>query len=57
MLLSRGANAGSIVENGSTALQLAMQAASGKYEQYEDLPGRTEYKNVVTVLLESGLNE
>jgi hypothetical protein len=34
-----------------------MQAASGKYEQYEDLPGRTEYKNVVTVLLESGLNE
>ena len=57
MLLSRGANAGSIVENGSTALQLAMQAASGKYEQYEDLPGRTEYKNVVTVLLESGLSE
>ena len=55
MLLSRGANTGPVVQNGSTALQLARQAASGEFDQYEDLPGRIEYESVVAILVESGL--
>ena len=57
MLLSRGANTGPIVDGGMTALQLARAAANGKYEQYEDLPAKQNYENVVTMLVESGLNQ
>jgi len=57
MLLSRGANTGPIVDGGMTALQLARAAANGKYEQYEDLPAKQNYENVVMTLVESGLNQ
>jgi hypothetical protein len=40
-----------------TALQLARAAANGKYEQYEDLPAKQNYENVVMTLVESGLNQ
>ena len=43
LLLSYGANAGPIVENGISALQLAEDAANGTYEEYDDLPSRDEY--------------
>ena len=50
LLLSRGANVGPIVEDGMSALQLAEEAASGAYEEYDDLPSRDEYNKVVTLL-------
>ena len=56
LLLSRGANTGPIVENGTSALQLAKDAANGAYEEYDDLPSRDEYGIVVTVLQQSGLS-
>ncbi|MFK7766750.1 MAG: ankyrin repeat domain-containing protein [Mariniblastus sp.] len=55
VLLSRGANAGPIIENGATALQLARGAANGAYEEYEDLPSREEYEKVVALLCQYGL--
>lgn len=48
MLLSRGANTGTI--NGLTAMQLAQKAASGAYEEHEDLPRRDAYKKVIETL-------
>ena len=57
LLLSRGANTGPIFDGGMTALQLATAAANGKYEQYEDLPAKQNYENVVTILVESGLRQ
>lgn len=55
LLLSRGANAGPIVENGSSALQLAQDALNGAFEAYDDLPARNEYESVVTLLHQHGL--
>lgn len=55
LLVSRGANCGPIVEGGSTALQLAQEAAGGAYEQYDDLPSRNEYAKVVDLLDQHGL--
>lgn len=57
LLLSRGANTGPIADGGMTALQLATAAANGKYEQYEDLPAKQNYENVVAILVESGLRK
>ena len=57
LLLSRGANAGPIVKNGASALQLAMDAANGAFEEYDDLPSRDVYGNVVTLLQQSRLSE
>jgi uncharacterized protein len=57
LLLSRGANAGAIVENGTgtTALQLAKDAAAGQFETYDDMPPRTAYGEVVSLLQELGV--
>jgi len=56
MLLDRQANSGAIVEGGTTAMQLAEEAAGGAYEEYEDLPSRDAYSEVVAVLREWGLS-
>lgn len=55
MLLSRGSNTGPIVEDGTSALQLAQAAADGAYEEYDDLPSRDAYRDVVALLKQSGL--
>ena len=55
LLLARGANPGSIVDGGTTAFQLACEAADGAYEQYDDLPSRESYKSVVMVLTKHGV--
>lgn len=56
MLLSRGANAGPVVEGGLSALQLAQEAANGAYDEYDDLPSREDYGNVVRILRQAGLS-
>lgn len=53
LLLSRGANAGPIIENGSSAIQLAREAASGAFEEFDDLPPRKEYRRIVEILLQA----
>ncbi|MBT4866923.1 MAG: ankyrin repeat domain-containing protein [Planctomycetaceae bacterium] len=55
LLLSRGANAGSIAENGTTALQLARDAAAGGYEEYDDMPSLADYSEVVDLLQQLGV--
>ena len=55
LLLSRGANAGPIVENGTTALQLAKNAAAGEFEEYDDTPSRADYREVVSLLQQLGV--
>ncbi len=57
LLLSRGASTQPIVENGTSALELALEAADGAYEEYDDLPSRDTYRNVVRLLQECGLTE
>lgn len=57
LLLSRGANSEAIVENGTSALQLAIDAAGGAFEEYDDLPSREQYNDVVRLLKQSGLTE
>lgn len=56
LLISRGANQGAIEEGGLTAVELAETAASGEYEEYEDLPRAGEYAAVLDLLrsLEEG---
>ncbi|MFK7820606.1 MAG: ankyrin repeat domain-containing protein [Planctomycetaceae bacterium] len=55
LLLSQGANTQACVDGGSTAIQLALEAASGAFEEFEDLPRRDEYQPVVEVLRELGV--
>lgn len=55
LLLSRGAIAGPIVEHGTTALQLAKDAAGGEFEGYEDMPPRENYVEIVELLQELGV--
>lgn len=50
VLLSRGANAGAITDGGTTALELAREASEGAYEEFDDLPSRDEYAEVITAL-------
>jgi len=57
LLLSHGAKTGPIVEGGTTALQLAIEAANGRYEEFEDLPRKEEYRKVVEVLEKAGAGE
>lgn len=57
VLLSRGANTGPIVEGGTSALQLAKDAAAGALEEYDDLPSRDVYGKVVRRLEDFGLTE
>lgn len=54
MLVSRGANQGAIEEGGLSALELAETAASGEYEEFEDIPRREEYVAVVELLKKIG---
>ncbi len=56
LLLSRGANSGPIVQNGTTALQLAKDAAAGEFEEYDDMPSRSEYSEIVNLLQQLGAN-
>lgn len=53
LLLSRGANTGPVVEGGTSALRLAKDAADGEYEEYDDLPTRDAYEEVVAILQQS----
>ena len=55
LLLARGADAGPIVENGTTALQLAKSGEEGEFEQYDDLPSRDEYREIVDLLQQLGV--
>lgn len=55
ILLSHGANAGRVDENGTSAIELAMEAAAGKYVQFDDLPDKQSYGKVVQVLRSAGL--
>lgn len=55
LLVSRGANAGAIVDNGTTALQMATDNAAGTLEEFEELPSRQEYREIVELLKELGL--
>ena len=50
LLLSHGANSGPIVETGTTLLQLALNAARGEFEEYDDMPSRDEYGEIVEML-------
>lgn len=52
LLLSRGANAGAIKDGGTTALELALEASEGAFAEFDDLPSRNEYAEVVTTLKE-----
>ena len=54
LLISRGANAGVIKENGTTAMELAVEAANGGFEEYDELPSRAEYGKVVDLLKQLG---
>ena len=51
LLLNHGANRGPIVAEGLSALQLAREAAAGAYEEYDDLPKRGEYEEIIRLLL------
>lgn len=55
LLLSRGANAGPICENGTTAFQLAEIAAAGEFEEHDDMPSRNEYSEIVDLLRQFGI--
>lgn len=55
LFLTHGANAGPDGEDGLSALQLAQHAANGSYEEFDDLPAREEYVQVVTLLKQLGV--
>ena len=55
ILLAHGANAGPISENGATAMELAMGALNGQFEEYDDLPRSSEYAEIVQVLQANGV--
>ena len=55
VLLARGANTGTNEEDGSTAMELAIQAANGDFEEYEDLPSAAEYGAVIQTLRDHGV--
>lgn len=53
VLLLAGANTGTL--NEMTSLQLAVYAAAGGYQEFDDLPRARDYQNVVRVLNEHGI--
>ncbi|QEG23274.1 ankyrin repeat domain-containing protein [Mariniblastus fucicola] len=55
VLISHGANAGTV--NGMSAMQLAWHAATGAYEEFDDLPRRDAYAEIVDALKNVGLND
>ncbi len=55
LLLSRGAKTDFSDEGGRTVLQLALDAADGAFEEYDDLPSPAEYNEVVDLLKRLGV--
>ena len=55
LLLTRGANSGPVADNGPSALELAQDAANGAFEEYDDLPSRSAYEDVVRILKQRGI--
>ena len=50
VLLARGAKTDFTDEGGKTLLQLAINAAAGSFDQYDDLPDRNAYNEIVDQL-------
>ena len=57
LLISQGANSGAIVEEGTTAMQLAVSGVNGEFGDYEDLPDRSEYQMITELLQELGVKQ
>lgn len=55
LLLERGANPGPRGPDDGSVLALARRAAAGEFEEYDDLPPREIYREVVEVLERAGL--
>jgi ankyrin repeat protein len=55
ILLARGANVGQVDANGTTALQLAKNAAGGCFAEFEDLPRKEAYAEIVDLLIDLGV--
>ena len=55
LLVHRGANTGKLAGGETTAMELARAAAAGQYEEYDDLPGKAAYRNIVKLLEQLGL--
>ena len=54
LLVSRGAELGAIQPQRTTALQVAQDGAAGVFEEYEELPSRQEYGEIVDLLKQLG---
>ncbi|MGI9454960.1 MAG: ankyrin repeat domain-containing protein [Aeoliella sp.] len=54
LLVSRGADLGVQEGGDTTALQMAMNGAAGGFEEYDELPSREEYGEIVELLKELG---
>ncbi len=52
LFISLGARRTPITPGGMSAQELAQAAAAGEYEQYSDMPRRTEYSEILTLLEE-----
>lgn len=57
VLLAHGANSAAIVEGGRTALQLAHDAAGGEFEEFDDLPRKTDYATIIQAFAQCGIDE
>ena len=55
LLVLRGANTGPIKPNGSSAMELAVEGANGEFEEYDDLPNRSHYGEIIELLKENGI--
>lgn len=53
LLIARGADTGPLTAEGTSALGLAIEAMNGAFEEYDDLPPRSEYAEIVELLRES----
>lgn len=50
LFIKRGADTGVISGHKGTALQLAVRAANGEFEDFEDTPDRHQYQRIVDLL-------
>lgn len=55
VLLARGANSGAVRDGGTTAMELAVEASNGAYDEFDDLPRPVEYSAVIEALKILGL--
>lgn len=55
ILLERGANTRAITESGTTAMELAIEASKGCFEQYNDLPSPSSFKEIIHLLRKHGV--